>query len=147
MIAIFALLNFCSGYRNELKRLTGRGAYDTIRSLVIALHISQSDVSTKGMTVMTSEEIASIAQLPTSEYIPHPEVNGLEVSKRTELALMVDKLSQVLRETGEILQKGGCQSLGAFVIDCAKRSKVEGKQAPSASIFIYRVSELGFGSS
>jgi hypothetical protein len=139
LIAILGLLNFCSGYRNELKRATGRGAFDNIQAMVIALHISRSDVLAKGMKAMTSEEVASIAQFPTSEYRPHPQIEGLEISQPTELAPMVNKVSQVLRETGDILLLGGFQSLGTFVIECAKKSKVDGVQDPSASIFVYRV--------
>lgn len=138
LLALLELLNFCSGYRVELKQLTGRGAFDTIRALVLSLHISQSDLSSVGLEKITAHDIASMAQLPVSEDIDHPTLQGVQLGRPTKLAKMAEDIAHVLSSTGQILRRGGVQTLGAFVIECAKRSKVEGKGV-SGSQFVYRV--------
>ena len=132
-MAILQLLNFGSGYRVELKRLTGRGAFDTIRALVIALHISQGDLSAKGLEKAAIDDIASMAQIPISEEVDHPTIQGLKVEKPTKLAKLAKEIVFVLRSTGEILRSGGYQSLGTFIIECGKRSQ------GSASVFVHHV--------
>ena len=140
LIALLELLNFASGYRVELKRLTGRGAFDTIRALVMALHISQSDLSAKALENVTAEVIASMAQLPITEEVSHSTLEGVTVGQKTKLAGMVERIARVLRETGEVLRRGGYLNLGTFIIECAKRSKIDGKTGISGSIFIHQVS-------
>jgi hypothetical protein len=144
LLALFELLNFCSGYHVELKRLTGRGAFDTIRVLVISLHISQTDLSSAGLERITAHDIAEMAQLPVSEDIDHPTLQGVQIGRPTKLAKMAEDIAHVLSSTGQILRRGGIQSLGAFVVDCAKRSKVDDKGV-SASQFVYRVHSLSVG--
>lgn len=149
MIALFALLNFSSGYRVELKRLTQRGAFDTIRSLVLSLYISQYDLSARGLEKVTDHDIVEMGQIPVSVDVKHEFMEGVTVSQPTKLKRMAENIGSVLRETGEILRSGGYQSLGTFVIECAKRSKVDGKTGASASMFIHHVlctvSELMIG--
>ena len=137
LIALIQLLNFGSGYRVELKRLTNRGAFDTIRALVISFHISQMDLSAKGLERVTIDEIANMAQLPLTEDVNHPDLEGVQIGQRTKLARMVEAIVQVLNNTGEILKLGGYQSLGTFVIDCAKKSNVDGRI--SGSRFVHQV--------
>jgi len=144
LLALLELLNFCSGYRVELKRLTGRGAFDTIRALVISLHISHKDLSSAGLEHITGHDIAEMAQLPVSEDMDHPTLQGVQIGRPTKLAKMAEDIAHVLSSTGQILRRGGIQSLGAFVIDCAKRSKVDGKGV-SASQFVFRVRYLFVG--
>jgi hypothetical protein len=138
LIALLELLNFCSGYRVELKRLTGRGAFDTIRGLILSLHISQWDLSARGLAEVTEHDIVEMGQIPVSEDVKHEVLEGVTASKPTNLKRMVENIVSVLRETGEILKKGGYQSLGIFIIECAKRSSIEGKGV-SASMFIHHV--------
>jgi hypothetical protein len=130
-------LNFGSGYRIELKRLTKRGAFDTIRALLISFHISQTDLSTEGLESMTIDGIANMAQLPVTEDVDHPDLEGVQIGQRTKLAGLVEDIVRVLNSTGEVLRRGGYQSLGTFVIDCAKRSNVDGRV--SGSRFVHRV--------
>lgn len=130
-------MNFGSGYRIELKRLTKRGAFDTIRALLISFHISQTDLSTEGLEGMTIDGIANMAQLPVTEDVDHPDLEGVQIGQRTKLAGLVEDIVRVLNSTGEVLRRGGYQSLGTFVIDCAKRSNVDGRV--SGSRFVHRV--------
>ena len=137
LIALAELLNFGSGYRVELKRLTKRGAFDTIRALVMSFHISQTDLSAKGLESMTIDGIANMAQLPVIEEVDHPNLEGVQIGQRTKLARMVGEIVQVLNNTGEVLRRGGYQNLGTFAIDCAKKSNVDGRV--SGSRFVHRV--------
>lgn len=137
LIALAELLNFGSGYRVELKRLTKRGAFDTIRALVMSFHISQTDLSAKGLESMTIDGIANMAQLPVIEEVDHPNLEGVQIGQRTKLARMVGEIFQVLNNTGEVLRRGGYQNLGTFAIDCAKKSNVDGRV--SGSRFVHRV--------
>ena len=139
IIALLELLNFSSGYRAELKRLTHRGAFDSIRSLIVSLYISQSDLSAPGLEKITEHDIVEMGQLPVSEDVRHEMMEGVTVSKPTKLKRMVENIVAVLRETGQILRRGGYQSLGTFAIDCAKRSRVDGKPGISASVFVHHV--------
>jgi hypothetical protein len=141
LIALLQLLNFGSGYRVELKRFAQRGAFNTIRALVISFHISQTDLSAKGLENMTFDGIANMAQLLTVEEVDHPSLEGVQIGQRTKLARMVEELVRVLNDTGEILRRGGYQSLGTFVIDCAKKSNVNGQV--SGSRFVHRVWSYG----
>ena len=137
LISLLELLNFCSGYRAELKRLTGRGAFDTIRSLIISFHISQTELSVEGLEKITGNDVAHMAQLPVSEDIVHPNLEGVYIGQPTKLARMAKEIARVLNETGKILRQGGHKSLATFVIECTKRSRVE--MGISGSRFVHRV--------
>ena len=103
----------------------------------MSFHISQTDLSTKGLENMTGDGIANMAQLPVSVDVDHPDLEGVQIGQRTKLARMVDGIVRVLNNTGEVLRRGGYQSLGTFVIDCAKKSNVDGRV--SGSRFVHRV--------
>lgn len=105
--------------------------------MILSLHISQTDLSAKGLEKLTVHDIASTAQLPISEDIAHPTLEGVTIEQRTKLAKMAEEITKVLNSTGTILKCGGFQSLGTFVIDCAKKSK--GEKGISASRFVHRV--------
>ena len=138
-MTLLELLNFCSGFRTDLKRLTGRGAFDTIRSFIIGLHISRSDLSPRGLEKVTVEDIVSMMQVPVTEDVPHEKVVGVLVEKRNSLWTMVGMVRDVMNETGRLLRLGGYTSLGGLVVECARRSKVEGKEGVSGSVFVHHV--------
>lgn len=123
----------------DLKRLTGRGAFDTIRAFILSLHISRTDLSAKGVQEITGFDVASLAQIPVSEDSAHPTLDGVSIGQPTKLVKMVEEIARILRETGKILEDGRFLSLGTFIIECAKRSHVPEKGV-SASRFIYMVS-------
>ena len=99
-MTLLQLLNFCSGYRANLKRLTGRGANDTIRAFILSLHISQTDLSPAGLESMTIQEIASMMQVPVTEEVPHDTLPGVFVERRNSLWEMVRRVRDVMVETG-----------------------------------------------
>jgi len=76
--------------------------------------------------------------LPISQDFEHETLRGVQIGRPTKLVRMVEEITSVLNKTGEFLVMGGYESLGTFVIECAKKSKIdEGKN--SASRFVYRV--------
>jgi hypothetical protein len=101
------------------------------------MHISQTDLSSKGLKEVSAYDIASMAQLPISEDSEHPTLQGVTIGRPTKLAKMAEDIASVLRQTGEFLERGGYQSLGTFIIECAKRSHTD--QGISGSKFIHQV--------
>lgn len=112
---------------------------------MISFHISQTDLSAQGLEKITTYDIASMAQLPITEDISHPSLEGVQIGQPTKLSKMAEDIARVLNDTGNILRHRGYQSLGTFVIDCLKRSKDE--KGISGSRFVHRVllSPKGYG--
>jgi hypothetical protein len=107
--------------------------------LVIAFHISQTDLSATGMQGLMTQDISRLGQIPVAEEVDHPELKGVKTGRRTKLAGMVEQIVDVLHSTGAMLKKGGYPNLGAFVIECAKRSIVDGKTGVSGGMFVRQV--------
>jgi hypothetical protein len=66
-LSILQLLNFGSGYRNELHEKTGRGSYETICFGLINLHVSSTPLDAKFMKTITPQMISSYFDLPLKE--------------------------------------------------------------------------------
>jgi hypothetical protein len=101
------------------------------------MHISQTDLSSHGLKEISAYDIASLAQLPISEDSAHPTLQGVTIGQSTKLAKMAENIAGVLRQTGEILESGGYQNLGTFIINCARRSRTD--KGVSGSRFIHQV--------
>jgi hypothetical protein len=101
------------------------------------MHISQTDLSSKGLKEVSAYDIASMAQLPISEDSAHPTLQGVTIGQPTKLVKMAENIASVLRQTGEILDNAGYQNLGIFIIECAKRSQTD--LGISGSKFIHQV--------
>lgn len=57
------LINFGSGFRNELHNSAGRGAYDTMTYGVLGLHLSKGWLTAKLMAEITLAEVAECKRL------------------------------------------------------------------------------------
>ncbi|GAA5873649.1 hypothetical protein JCM8547_002667 [Rhodosporidiobolus lusitaniae] len=125
-LATLALLNFLSGYREPLHRLTGRGAYSTILSLVLSAYLSSTPDSASsspslltaaGMRQCTAGQISELARIKMHVERPHETLGpAVTVGEKDEEAIEVcELLAGVLRETGEALQSEGKTSLGEWV--------------------------------
>ncbi|GJN90455.1 hypothetical protein Rhopal_003466-T1 [Rhodotorula paludigena] len=120
VLATLALLNFLSGYRTALHRLTGRGAYSTILSLVLSAYLSDSSpslLSAAGMAAATVPQLADLARIRTHVEKDHPTLgSAVRVGEKDEEAFEVlELLVGVLRETGAVLQREGAASLGVWL--------------------------------
>ncbi|BGP33589.1 hypothetical protein JCM10296v2_005393 [Rhodotorula toruloides] len=125
VLGILALLNFLSGYRHALHRLTGRGAFSTIQMLVLSAYISSSDnpdssiLSARGMRQATVAQLADLARIETHVEKAHPTLrSAVKVGEKDEEAFeILGLLARVLNKTGEALERFGARSLGAWLLE------------------------------
>ncbi|ORZ31266.1 hypothetical protein BCR44DRAFT_1442544 [Catenaria anguillulae PL171] len=122
LLAVRALLNFGSGYRAELKQLTGRGAWDNIQFLVLAMHLDAHPLDAQRMHSVTASELAMLANVPTHIDAPSP-IAGVTVSEPSPLVPFLNLLAQTLNDTGKILLDRGFMSLGQFVMSTIGQSR------------------------
>jgi hypothetical protein len=120
-------LNFASGYRIPLRAQTGRGAWDSIRALAFALYISSSSdgdyLSAKGMRALTIGKIAELMGINLHVERPHGQIPGVVIGELGgPLYELVKLIEQVLKETGEILERSGYKNLGAFVAEALQQA-------------------------
>ncbi|GAA5828048.1 hypothetical protein JCM11251_005709 [Rhodosporidiobolus azoricus] len=134
LLSTLALLNFLSGYRVALHRLTGgRGAYSFILSLVLSAYLSSSSIgsdepasilTTAGLVAATPASLAGLARIKTHTEKPHPTLGpAVTVGEKDEEAWEVlELLTGVLNETGKVLRQKGKESLGEWVVGELKRT-------------------------
>jgi hypothetical protein len=154
ILSLLSLLNFASGYRVSLHEATGRGAFDNIRAFVFSLYISSSVgaeddlLSAKGMQAITEGKVAELMNVADKVHVekPHATIPGVKVG---ELAgpvwELVQLVTKVMNETGNVLVQGGYQDLGAFVLEALKegdkvRTKDDaGNANPECDVIVERV--------
>lgn len=146
VISITSLLNFASGYRIPLRKATGRGAWDTIRYLVVSLFLSSNAesggvdwLSTKGLILLNDEKIASLLNINLYVETPHDKLPGVTVGKLGgPLYELVVLIRTVLNETGGILEQNGYPDFGSFV----RQAFIEGHSGspPAEETIVQRVS-------
>ncbi|GAA5852516.1 hypothetical protein JCM9279_003482 [Rhodotorula babjevae] len=119
VLSTLALLNFLSGYRHILHRISGRGAYSTILSTVLAAYLSSPDslLSTTGMAGATAAQLADLARIRTHTERQHESLPVTVGVKDDDAFEVLELLAGVLRQTGAALQAAGSDSLGAWVQD------------------------------
>lgn len=130
VLCILSLLNFASGYRVPLYNAVGRGAFNTIRVLVFSMYIS-SDVegdylSAVGMKEVEAGKIAELLGVADKihQEKEHKLIPGVLVGELGgPIWELVQLITNVLNETGEVLVKGGYPNLGAFVAEALKESE------------------------
>ncbi|KAI0730218.1 hypothetical protein C8Q72DRAFT_874924 [Fomitopsis betulina] len=131
LLATLSLLNFGSGYRAPLHAATGRGAFDSVRALVFAMYISSSaeDVDYLGAAGMRGVSAQAVAELMGVEgkinvERAHETIRGLVVGERGgPVWELVQLVTRVLNETGEVLVRGGYPDLGAFVLEALREAR------------------------
>ncbi|ORY89060.1 hypothetical protein BCR35DRAFT_300847 [Leucosporidium creatinivorum] len=140
ILSTIGLLNFLSGYRTALHRLTTRGAFSTILSLVLSSHLAAdpllTPLSTKGLLASTPASLASLAQIQTHQEEDHPTMGAaVRVGVKDEEAWeMLELLAGVCTETGEVLQRMGKANLGEWVKE--KLVETEGEPGKMIEEFI-----------
>lgn len=129
VLSLLSLLNFASGYRVPLHQATGRGAFDNIRAFVFSLYISSSVgdegdlLSARGMQGIQEGKVADLMGVATKIHIdkPHASIPGVTVGELGgPIWEVVEMVTKVMRETGDVLVTGGYQDLGAFVLEALK---------------------------
>ncbi|KAF7968040.1 hypothetical protein HWV62_32097 [Athelia sp. TMB] len=134
LLCTLSLLNFASGYRAPLHAAAGRGAWDSIRSLVLGLYLAGATnthtdpLSAEGMRGATEAGVTEWLRVPTHIETPHPTLHGVMVGAPGPLAELVTLITRTLNETGTVLVEGGYPDLGSFVLEALK----EGARIKSA---------------
>ena len=129
-LSTLTVLNIASGYRVPLHKATGRGAYDNIRMLVMALYLSstvEADyMSAKGMVALDHQKVADFMGVLKHIYVetPHKSLPGVVEGKLGgPIFELVRIITKVLNETGGVLQSRGYPDLGTFVLEALKKAK------------------------
>ncbi|BGO95574.1 hypothetical protein NBRC10512_007831 [Rhodotorula toruloides] len=125
VLGTLGLLNFLSGHRHALHRLTGRGAFSTIQMLVLSAYISSSDnpdssiLTAHGMRQATVAQLADLARIETHVEKAHPTLgNAVKVGEKDDEAFeILGLLAGVLNKTGEMLERLGKRSMGAWLLE------------------------------
>ena len=129
-MSILTVLNLASGYRVPLHKATGKGAYDNIRMLVMALYISSTVevdyMSAGGMVALDHQKVADLMGVLNHVHVevPHKSLPGVVVGELGgPIFELVRIITKVLNETGEVLRSGGYPDLGTFVLEALKKAK------------------------
>ncbi|KZT43676.1 hypothetical protein SISSUDRAFT_1014162 [Sistotremastrum suecicum HHB10207 ss-3] len=123
VISILSLLNFGSGYRIPLRDATGRGAWDNIRYLVLALYLGSPDgqgdpLSAKALKEIDVAQVASLLNVNIHVEKAHPSLHGVTVGEMGgPLYEIVQLITTTLNETGDVLIQQGYPDLGSFVLE------------------------------
>ncbi|KAJ4468271.1 hypothetical protein J3R30DRAFT_3560516, partial [Lentinula aciculospora] len=124
VISILSLLNFGSGYRVPLHTENKRGAWDNIRLLVFSMYIGGSEedlLSTRGMLQLNEAKVAELMRVNVYIERPHKDIPGVTVGELGgPLYELVKLISNVLVETGQLLETGRYPNLGSFVAEALK---------------------------
>ena len=129
-MSILTVLNMASGYRVPLHKATGRGAYDNIRMLVMALYLSstvEADyMSARGMVALDNQKVADLMGVLKHIHVeaPHKSIPGVVVGELGgPIFELVRVITKILNETGQALQSGGYPDLGTYLLEALKTAK------------------------
>ena len=130
VMSILTVLNMASGYRVPLHKATGRGSYDNIRMLVMALYLSstvETDyMSARGMVALDNQKVADLMGVLKHIHVeaPHKSIPGVVVGELGgPIFELVRVITKILNETGQALQSGGYPDLGTYLLEALKTAK------------------------
>ncbi len=154
LLSILSLLNYASGYRVPLHQATGRGAFDSIRAFVFTLYISSSAggeadlLSAKGMQSIEEGKVAELMGVSDKVHIekPHATLPGVLVGELGgPVWEVVQLVTKVMRETGNVLMTSGYPDMGTFVLEAlkegekARKDNSNEKMHPECDVILERV--------
>ena len=132
VLSLLSLLNFASGYRVPLHEATGRGAFDSIRAFVFSLNLTSSTgsegdlLSAKGMRSVDESKVADLMGVADKIHVdkPHDTLPGIVVGELGgPVWEVVQMVTKVMKDTGDVLVKGGYPDLGSFVLEALKEGE------------------------
>ncbi|KAK0213007.1 hypothetical protein DFS33DRAFT_1285845 [Desarmillaria ectypa] len=128
VLAILSLLNFGSGYRVPLHEATGRGAWDSMRALVLSMYIADEGLLTaRGMQSVDVGKVAGLMCIKIHIEKPHESIPGVMVGELGgPMYELMTLITGVLNETGDILVAAGYPDLGSFVAQTLEANDAEG---------------------
>ncbi|CAO3695739.1 unnamed protein product [Rhizopus stolonifer] len=119
-VSMIDLLNFGSGYRMELHQAVDRGAFDTIRYGLMAMHIGGVDMDAKTLKEIDVYRVAELFQFPIEREVRHETLDFVTLTEPTELKALAVGIMNVLNKTGEYLMVHGYEDLASFILSKAK---------------------------
>jgi hypothetical protein len=120
-VSLIDLLNFGSGYRLELHELADRGAFDTIRYGVMAMHIGGIPMDAKTWSEIDIFKVSEIFQFPIDKEVRHETLDFVTLTEPTALKPLAVGIASVLNTTGDYLQAHGYKDLAEFILDHARK--------------------------
>ncbi|KAJ1565637.1 hypothetical protein HK096_000983, partial [Nowakowskiella sp. JEL0078] len=135
IICLSALLAFGSGFRKE-------GAATAIQFGVIAIHISGILPDAVWMKKVSIGEVVELFNLPTNIEIEAPGLTGVFLTKEGPLRSFVVRITEVLNETGRILESSGYSSFGKYILDITKPDQSTPEMPRTASFIVEKLVHL-----
>ncbi|KAF9428334.1 hypothetical protein BGZ94_002769 [Podila epigama] len=126
IISLIDLLNTGHGFRKELHEDSDRGAFETIVFGIMSFHISSTATNAEALAKITGWEVGSHFGITMQKDAPS-ELAHVTLSKPSVASKLAGQIQGVLNETGQILKKLRFETLGAFVIDAAKKANGSGE--------------------
>ncbi|KAF9913436.1 hypothetical protein BX616_010032 [Lobosporangium transversale] len=122
ILSLIDILNTGHGFRKELHEDSDRGAFETIVFGVMSFHISSTQTNAEGLSKLTAWEVGSHFGITMQKDVPS-QLEHVTMSKPSVASKLAGQIQGVLNETGNILKQKGFDTLGAFVVDAAKKSQ------------------------
>lgn len=140
-IAVLSMLNAFSGYRVDFHRVTGHGAYDCVRRIVLAMYLTTHDeeghtpLDAHALETVTVASLAQALGVPTHTETPHPTIPFITVGTvGGPLQEPLELAAQMCTETAAFLREHGYQDLASYVLDvCEQALEQEHVEAYMAS--------------
>ncbi|KAF9173879.1 hypothetical protein BGX21_011438 [Mortierella sp. AD011] len=127
ILSLIDILNTGHGFRKELHEDSDRGAFETIIFGVMSFHISSAPTDAEGLSKLTAWEVGSHFGITMQKDVPS-ELEHVTISKPSVAFKLAGQIQGVLNETGNVLKQKGFTTLGAFVIDAAKKAQGSGEK-------------------
>ena len=148
VISVLSLLDFGSGYRAALHAATGRGAWDNMRALVLALYLGSTAgegdlLSAKGMQGIQLVQVAQLLRVEVHVERQHETLVGVTMGELGgPMYELVKLITDVLNETGGLLVEYGYPNLGSFVLKALEEGrKTRTGERPELEIVLEQVSK------
>ncbi|KAG0032720.1 hypothetical protein BGZ81_010228 [Podila clonocystis] len=126
ILSLIDILNTGHGFRKELHEDSDRGAFETIVFGIMSFHISSSPTNAEALAKITGWEVGEHFGITMQKDAPS-ELAHVTLSKPSVASKLAGQIQGVLNETGSILKKLKFETLGAFVIDAAKKANGSGE--------------------
>ncbi|EPY50034.1 hypothetical protein SPOG_03503 [Schizosaccharomyces cryophilus OY26] len=117
-VALYGLVSFGSGFRNQLHEAIGRGAQETSLFLMLSIYISNETgiPDANYLTNIKEHDVQSWMNVPAIEEKPVQSLPGVFAVSSSHLMELVKKMTFVFNSTGEILKKENFSSMGEFCL-------------------------------
>ncbi|KAF8939691.1 hypothetical protein BGZ58_008986 [Dissophora ornata] len=122
ILSLVDILNTGHGFRKELHEDSNRGAFLTIVFGAMSLHIANIPTTAEGLCKMTAPDVGKIFGITMQKDTP-TELAFATLLKPTEVSKLAVQIQGILNETGGVLKQKGFETLGAFVLDAARKAQ------------------------